>query len=143
MSNQGKKIFDVEDLKTFFSEKLKETITPLTEKIDHIYNSLISKAIIKPLVQSNSPKQITERGEKLLKDNHVESYLDSNCELLKKDFKDSTDAQIFIHCSNWVKTTGKEKLVETMLNSNISEEQCVELFSLFIMNKIKKSTSHK
>lgn len=144
MSNKGKKFVDLDQLAKFFSEKLDETINPLTKKIDHIYNSLISKAIIKPLVQSSSPKQITDRGRKLLNDYNVDSYLNSNCILLKdENLKGKTDAQIFIECLNWVKTKGKEKIVEIILNSNVDENQCNELLSLAILEKIKKSTPDK
>ena len=52
--------------------------------------------------------------------------------------KEKTDAQIFIECLEWVKTKGKEKVVEIMLNNNIMEEQCNELLSLALMEKIKK-----
>ena len=121
-------------------EGFKKTIKPLIEKLNYIYQSLVDQDLIKPFAKANSPKQITERGWKLLKEKKVDFYLEKECELLKdEELKNKTDAQIFIECLEWVKTKGKEKMVEIMLNNNIMEEQCNELLSLAIMEKIKST----
>lgn len=66
--------------------------------------------------------------------------METDCVLLKdENLKTKTDAQIFIECLSWVKTKGREKVIEIMLNSNINEEQCNELVSLAIMEKIKST----
>ena len=54
-------------------EGFKKTIKPLIEKLNYIYQSLVEQDLIKPFAQANSPKQITERGWKLLKENKVDS----------------------------------------------------------------------
>ena len=131
-----------EDQKKLLSEiqkGFKKTIKPLTEKLNYIYQSLVEQDLIKPFAQANSPKQITEKGLKLLKENKVDSYLEKECELLKdENLKEKTDAQIFIECLEWFKTKGKEKVFEIILNNNIMEEQCNELLALALMEKIKK-----
>lgn len=138
MSNTDDFHFDKRD------KKLIEAILDGVKKLINSATTPIIKALekhniyVEPVTQSNSPKHITERGQELLNNHDVNSYLDSNCILLKDEkLKEKTDPQIFIECLNWVKTKGKEKAVEIMLNSNINEEQCNELLSLAIMNKIK------
>ena len=56
--------------------------------------------------------------------------------------KSLTDVEIFIECLDWVKIKGKEKSIEIRLNSNINEEQCNELLSLAIMQKIKANQNN-
>ena len=47
-------------------EGFKKTIKSLTEKLNYIYQTLFDEGFIKPFDKTNSPKQITERGWKLL-----------------------------------------------------------------------------
>ena len=152
MSNLRDDVFDKRDknllkaIKDMVFEPLSKQVKALSKKMDHVldklehvYQSLKNKGLIEPFTKSSSLKQITKRGYKLLKDNNVEDYLNKNCELLKKNFKGSSNAQVFIKCSDWIKERGKEKLTEIMLNSNISEQDCIMLLSLFIMEKNRKN----
>ena len=138
----------VEHIKDVFKSLLSKEVNPLSKelgkvsgKLEHVYQSLRAKGLVEPYMQSSSPKKITERGYKLLKANDVEDYLNDKCKLLTEDFKDKSDAQIFIECSDWIKKDGKEKVAEVMLNSNIPEQDCIMLLALFIMEKIKKKQS--
>ena len=122
-----------------FSEKISKDIQTLKLDYKEIRESLIARGIIKPFTQSNSLKQITKRGYDLLSDYNVDSYLlKSNCELLSDEtLKNKSDIEIYIKCLEWVKTKGREKVIEVILNSNLIEDQFNELLSLAIMEKIK------
>ena len=120
------------------SNKLDKEIQKVSDKLDHVYNYLKTKSDFTEYVGVNSPKKITDKGHNFLKDHKVSDYLEKECELLKKDFTNKTDAQIFIKCIDWIKHSGREKLVEIRLNSEIPEPVCIELLALFIMEKIKK-----
>ncbi|MCZ0932229.1 MAG: hypothetical protein OXJ52_03640 [Oligoflexia bacterium] len=121
-----------------FSQKMEKNITELNEKHTEIREALIKAGILQPFTRSRSLKQITERGHELLNKHDTDSYLNSHCELLTdKELKNETDVEIFIKCNNWVKEKGQKKVVELRLNSDINEEQCAELLSLAIMEKIK------
>ena len=62
----------------------------------------------------------------------------SKCGLLNDEtLKNKSDVEIYIKCLEWVKTEGKKKVVEALLNSNLNEDQFNELLSLAIMEKIK------
>ncbi|MCZ0933460.1 MAG: hypothetical protein OXJ52_09975 [Oligoflexia bacterium] len=135
---------DEKKLISAIQDGFKKTITPLTEKLNYIYKSLVDQDLIKPLATAKSLKKITEEGNKVLDKYNVDSYLQENCLLLKnKKLKEKTDVQIFIEASKWVETEGKEKLVEITLHENIPEDLIKELLSLAILYKIKKSTSDK
>ena len=92
---------------------IKDAISPLNNKLDHVYNSLVKAGRINPLAESQSPKKLTERGYELLKKHDVDSYLISNCELLKdkkiEKLKSKTDWEIFMECCNWVNGKGNKK----------------------------------
>lgn len=144
MSNKGKKFLDLDQLASFFSTELDKKLEPLMKEVKHITNYLKKFPDFIPLATAKSLKQITERGNELLKKHNVDSYIDENCLLLKDEkLEDKTDAQIFIEASKWVDTKGKEKLVEIMLNSDIPENLIKELLALSILYKIKKSISDK
>ncbi len=122
---------------TFSLRPLKK-IDDIKSALAFIQGALVAKKIIpSPFVRTASPKQITEQGYNLLKNHKTTVYLEKYCELLKNDFKGQTDSQIFIKCSDWVKESGKEKLVDLRLNSDIMEEDAIMLIALFIMEKIK------
>ena len=133
--------FDERDVKLTQAilDGVKNLLKPINNKLDHVYNSLIKANLVNPLTETKSPKQITERGQELLNIHNVDSYLKENCILLKDEkLKEKTDPQIFIECLNWVKTKGNEKVAEIRLNSNINEEQCIEILALALMKKVKK-----
>jgi len=151
MSNTGKKLVDIDQLRVFFSEelkkRLKESLEPIKESLEPINKRLSSiEAFLKNkgYAVSHSFKQITEKGLELLNKHKVDSYLEENCLLLKDTkLKEKTDPQIFIECLNWVKSKGREKVVEIMLHSNITESQCNEIVSLLLLNKIKPKNQSK
>ena len=124
-------------------DNIEKNLKELTQDHKEIREGLIAKGLIEPFMKSRSLKQITKRGHELLNKQDTDSYLDSNCELIKnKELKNKTDVEIFIECLEWVKTKGKEKSIEIRLNSNINEEQCNELLSLAIMQKIKANQNN-
>ena len=144
MSNLKDDVFDKRDrnllqaIKDMVVKPLSDKLDQVSDKLDHVYSYLTTKSDFKAYVKTHSPKIITEQGHKFLKDHKVSDYLEKECELLKKDFTNKTDAQIFIKCIDWIKNSGREKLVEIRLNSDIPEPFCIELLALFIMEKIKK-----
>lgn len=146
MSNVDNYNFDERD-KNLIKAVLDGTKKLIKSATDPIITALKDHGIyVETVFKANSPKQITERGHELLNAHNVDSYLKENCLLLKDEkLKEKTEPQIFIECLSWVKTKGKEKVAEIRLNSNISEEQCIELLALDIMYKINpiESTSDK
>ena len=80
-----------------------------------------------------------------MSDYNIDSYLlKSNCELLSDEtLKNKSDIEIYIKCLEWVKTKGREKVIEVILNSNLIEDQFNELLSLAIMEKIKLNKKKK
>ena len=121
-----------------FSEEISKDIKTLKLDYKEIRENLIARGIIKPFTQSSSLKQITKRGYDLLSDYNVDSYLKSNCELLNDEtLKNKSEIEVYIKCLEWVKTKGRKKVIEVILNSNLTEDQFNELLSLAIMEKIK------
>ena len=144
MSNKGKKFYDLDQLAEFFSKELGKKLTPIAEKLDHVYNYMKEKfPDFKPVVQAGSLKRITEHGQEIIEKYNVESYLEEKCELLKKDFSGNTDTEIFIECDKWVKNEGKTKVVEIRIHTNLSQEVCDELVALCLLYRIKKSNPDK
>lgn len=132
----------VDSIKKHFDKTvkpIKKELSNITEKFNYVYKALVKKKLIEPFAESNSPKRITDKGHALLNKYSVSSYLQDNCELVKDiSLKEKTDAQIYMKCLDWVKTQGKEKTAEILLNENIFTEQCEELLALALFEKIKK-----
>ncbi|MCZ0932578.1 MAG: hypothetical protein OXJ52_05440 [Oligoflexia bacterium] len=132
------------EIKKFITRAIKpitKDIKAIKDEHSKLIKELIEAGLLRAWTSSRSLKQVTERGYKLLNKHNTDSYLDSNCELLRdKELKNKTDVEIFIKCLDWVKKQGQEKAIELRLNSNINEEQCNELLSLAIMEKIKSTS---
>lgn len=133
--------------KNFFEavkQALDLKLTPLSDKLNYIYKALVDKKFIEPLATAKSLKQITKKGNELLKKYNVDSYIDENCSLLKdKKLKEKTEVQIFIEANKWIENEGKEKLTEIILNTNFPESLVKELLGLAILYKVKKQAPNK
>ena len=120
-------------------EQIQLDINELKKDHKEIRESLIARGLIRPYTKSQSPKQITERGHDLLNKNNINELL-SSCDLLKEEklneLKNKKEVEIFFKCFEWVKKHGKKKVFEIMYESNISEDQCIELVALAIRDKI-------
>lgn len=120
---------------------IKSAIKPIKTNLKNLVDVLNSKGIFEePFTFSESPKRITERGQKLLNENNIEHYLFSHPLLKPKEiekFKKKEDAEIFIDCFKWVENNEEKRVLEIIYNSNINKEQCIELLALAIVEKIK------
>ena len=128
---------------------VKGLLKPIETNLKNLVDKLNEKVFtLDPFVFAKSPKEITPRGRRFLDEHKVDFYLYDNCELLKdekrkKELQAKDDVEIFMECRKWVQKEGEKKLFELMYNSNASKEECIEVFALAILEKIKKSTSHK
>ena len=105
--------------------------------IRSIREALIAKGVMQPLVETSSPKKITERGQELLCNHSVKEWL-KNCPLVQdfKNLRGEEELDIFLKCLDWVNKDGKRKIDEIMYESNVSKEQCSELLALAIRDEI-------
>ena len=107
--------------------------------IRYIKQILIKFGILDPVLESESPKKITERGQKLLHSHAIEDWL-KDCPLVQKpeSFKNKKELDIYLECLNFVDSDklGQRKVAELMYENNIFKEQCRELLALSIRDKI-------
>lgn len=123
-----------------FKSYIEEKITLIEGDIKDLINRV---GFLEGYTQSKSPKQITEKGYKLLKTVGAEDKL-KDCPLLADlSLKSKDYIDLFKICNKWIKENKGRLILETRLNSTLNEEQSSEILSLFLMEKIKKSSPHK
>ncbi len=114
---------------------LKKTVTKINEKVDAIFNRITSR----PFFKEQSPKQITEKGHKVLNKHSIDDFVNS-CPFVNQveSLKDKEELKIYLECLNWVKNSevGKNKVAEIRYENTITEEECHELCALAIRDKI-------
>ena len=118
-------------------DEVQSDIRELKEGHKEIREALIAKGLIKPYTRQKSPRQITERGHELLGKSNIGNFL-ADCDLVKQHlrFKNKDEVDIYSTCIGWVKSHGERKVFEIMYESDISEDQCIELLALAIKDEI-------
>ncbi|MCZ0932373.1 MAG: hypothetical protein OXJ52_04370 [Oligoflexia bacterium] len=143
-------------LGSFIGFTIKLSIKPLEQSLNTLKDSVKPIKYIHDFLKENfpnynnsfytvnSPRKITEKGYELFKKLDMDNYLNSHCDLLKKEeLKNKTAVKVFSECLNWAEKTqkGKDKVMEIRLNTTLLEEQAQELLALAIMEKIKPNNS--
>ena len=126
-------------------DDFKEDLREVKAELKRVVETLISKGILEPFfekpIESSSPLHITKSGQKMLEKQNVEDFL-SKCDLIKKDFKDVPEIEVFRECLEWVqdpKKEGEKKVFELLYhNSELSRETAQKLLALAIRDKILK-----